>query len=67
MYILQTYNLNSSIEIKFNSLIKLLSYLKLTNKNHKHLITNTKSNKCFHASYNQLLQHKFNSQLSALS
>lgn len=67
MYILQSYNLNSTFEITFKTLSKLLSYLRLTNKNHSHLITNTRSNKCFHASYNQLLQHKFNSQLSALS
>ena len=62
-FTLQTYNLNSTFEIKFKNISRLLSYLSLTNKNHKHLISDSITNQVYFVSYNQLKTQKFQSNL----
>jgi len=62
-FILQTYNLNSTFEIKFKNISRLLSYLSLTNKNHQHLISDSITNQVYFVSYNQLKTQKFQSNL----
>ena len=48
-FTLQTYNLNSTFEIKFKNISRLLSYLSLTNKNHQHLISDSITNQVYFA------------------
>jgi len=62
-FTLQTYNLNSTFEIKFKNISRLLSYLSLTNKNHQHLISDSITNQVYFVSYNQLKTQKFQSKL----
>jgi hypothetical protein len=62
-FTLQTYNLNSTFEIKFKNISRLLSYLSLTNKNHQHLISDSITNQVYFVSYNQLKTQKFQSNL----
>jgi hypothetical protein len=62
-FTLQTYNLNSTFEIQFKNISRLLSYLKLTNKNHQHLISDSITNNCYFVSYNQLKTQDFQSKL----
>jgi hypothetical protein len=62
-FTLQTYNLNSTFEIKFKNISRLLSYLSLTNKNHQHLISDSITNQVYFVSYNQLKTQDFQSKL----
>ena len=62
-FTLQTYNLNSTFEIKFKNISRLLSYLSITNKNHQHLISDSITNQVYLVSYNQLKTQKFQSNL----
>lgn len=61
-FTLQTYTLNNTHQINFNSIKSLLNYLKYTNKNQPHLISNNLPNplhigNCFHISYNQIIKN----------
>jgi hypothetical protein len=65
-FTLTTYNYTPQPHlINFNSINSLLNYLKHTNKNHQHLISNNLSNplhigNCFIISYNQILKNPLN-------